>query len=143
MSTQTDDPYNLQRFVDAQDPVYDRVCAELAAGHKRTHWMWFIFPQIAGLGHSAMAQEYAISGRGEAEAYLKHPVLGKRLRHCTQLVNRIEGRSAEQIFGPIDSVKLRSSMTLFAEVAEGDEVFAAPLRKYFGGAYDRVTLQRL
>jgi uncharacterized protein (DUF1810 family) len=139
MSTQPDDPYDLQRFVDAQAPVYDRVCAELEAGQKRSHWMWFIFPQIAGLGRSAMAMKYAISGADEAGAYLAHPVLGERLRHCSTLVNRVEGRTAEEIFGPVDSMKFRSSMTLFAKVSAEDEEFEAALQKYFGGAYDERT----
>jgi len=131
MSTQTDDPYDLQRFVGAQNPVYARVCAELEAGQKRTHWMWFIFPQLAGLGHSAMSMKYAISGADEAKAYLAHPVLGERLRHCTRLVNRHAGRTAEEIFGPVDAMKFRSSMTLFAKVAEEGEVFVAALKVFF------------
>jgi uncharacterized protein (DUF1810 family) len=139
MSTRTDDPYDLQRFVDAQEPVYARVCAELEAGRKRTHWMWFIFPQIAGLGHSAMAMKYAISGADEARAYLAHPVLGERLRCCTKLVNGIEGRTAEEIFGPVDTMKFRSSMSLFAKVAGENAEFVAALEKYFGGAYDERT----
>lgn len=143
MTSQMDDPYCLARFVEAQDPVFDEVCAELEAGQKRTHWMWFIFPQIAGLGRSAMAQIYAIAYRGEAEAYLKHPILGERLRHCTRLVNRIEGRSAEEILGPIDAVKFRSSMTLFAKVADQNEEFEAALETHFGGKEDEMTLARL
>lgn len=142
MSTQTNDPYNLQRFVEAQGPVYDRVCAELEAGQKQTHWMWFIFPQIAGLGHSAMAMKYAIADTGEARAYLEHPVLGERLRHCTKLVNRVAGRTAEEVFGPVDRVKFRSSMTLFAKVAKENEAFNAAVTKYFGGEYDEMTLKR-
>lgn len=126
---QQDDPYDLQRFVDAQNPVYSQVLAELAAGQKRTHWMWFIFPQLAGLGHSAMARKYAISGADEARAYLAHPVLGERLRECTRLVNRIEGRTAEETFGPGDAMKFRSSMTLFAAVADAGEEFEAALRQ--------------
>lgn len=139
MNTQSDDPYDLQRFVDAQEPVYNRVCAELEAGQKRTHWMWFIFPQLAGLGRSAISMKYAISGADEARAYLAHPILGERLRHCTRLVNKHEGRTAEQIFGPVDAMKFRSSMSLFAEVAgEGGE-FEVALQKYFGGSYDEAT----
>jgi uncharacterized protein (DUF1810 family) len=140
---QQDDPYDLQRFVDAQEPVYARVCAELEAGRKRTHWMWFIFPQLAGLGHSAMAMKYAISGADEAGAYLAHPVLGERLRCCTKLVNRIDGRTAEEIFGPVDAMKFRSSMTLFAKVAEEKEAFEAALHKYFDGVYDERTQERV
>lgn len=140
MNTQSDDPYDLHRFVEAQDPVYDQVCAELEAGWKQSHWMWFIFPQIAGLGRSAMAQIYAISGADEARAYLAHPVLGERLRHCTRLVNQVQERTAEEIFGPVDAMKFRSSMTLFAEVAEEDAEFAAALEKYIGGVHDELTL---
>ena len=190
MSTHTDDPYNLQRFVDAQEPVYDHVCAELEAGQKRTHWMWFIFPQIAGLGRSTMAMKYAISGVDEARVYLEHPILGERLRHCTRLVNQVqttkspslrapnrangnpadadghswiassappprnnekrafEGNNAAgqlivDIFGPVDAMKFRSSMTLFANVAEENEEFVAALQKYFGGARDEMTLKGL
>jgi uncharacterized protein (DUF1810 family) len=140
---QQDDPYDLQRFVDAQNPVYARVCAELEAGQKRTHWMWFIFPQVAGLGRSATAMKYAISGADEARAYLAHPVLGERLRCCTKLVNRIDGRTAEEIFGPVDAMKFRSSMTLFAKVAEENEAFEAALQKYFGRVYDERTQERV
>src|SRR5882724_5032291 len=112
-----DDPYDLQRFVDAQNPVYDRVRAELRSGRKQTHWMWFIFPQIAGLGHSAMAQRYAISSLQEAQAYLDHAILGSRLRDCTGLVTRVEGRTAREILGPPDDMKFRSCLTLFAHAA--------------------------
>ena len=108
------DPYDLQRFVDAQDPAFEQVCAELHAGRKRSHWMWFIFPQLKGLGHSETARKFAISSRQEAEAYLQHPILGPRLRRCTQLVTEVEGRSIEQIFGYPDDLKFHSSMTLFA-----------------------------
>src|SRR2546425_8541472 len=108
------DPYNLQRFVDAQEPFYEEVCRELREGYKRSHWMWFIFPQIKGLGHSPMANKFAISSLQEAEAYLNHPILGPRLRECSRLVTLLEGRSIDQIFGSTDSLKFRSSMTLFA-----------------------------
>ncbi len=136
------DPFNLQRFVDAQDPVYARVTAELRDGRKRSHWMWFVFPQIQGLGHSPMAQKYAISSRQEAEAYLHHPVLGPRLRECTRLVLDVTGGSVHEIFGSPDDMKFRSSMTLFASVAgEGDRLFDDALRKYFGGEPDRSTVQ--
>src|SRR6188474_2984892 len=108
------DPYGLDRFVTAQDPVFEQVRAELRAGRKRTHWMWFVFPQMQGLGHSPMAQKYAIVSREEASAYLEHPVLGPRLRECTKLVNRVEGRTLNQIFGYPDDLKFRSSMSLFA-----------------------------
>lgn len=137
------DPYDLQRFVDAQDPVYARVCAELRAGRKRSHWMWFVFPQIRGLGHSAMAQRYAISSRAEAEAYLKHPLLGPRLRECTQLVNGAARRSAHDIFGSPDDVKFRSCMTLFAEIAADEGLFEQALRNYFGGERDPLTVRAL
>jgi uncharacterized protein (DUF1810 family) len=138
-----DDPYLLQRFVDAQAPVFDTVCAELRAGRKRSHWMWFIFPQIAGLGHSAMAQRFAIASLDEARAYLRHPVLGPRLRECTRLVAAIEGRAIDAIFGYPDDLKFHSSVTLFAHAAPDEPVFAECLRKYFGGAPDTATLDRL
>jgi uncharacterized protein (DUF1810 family) len=134
------DQFDLQRFVDAQNPVFDRVCAELRAGHKRTHWMWFIFPQLAGLGSSAMAARYAISGKREAQAYLAHKILGSRLRQCTPLVNEVEGRSVSEIFGYPDDLKFHSSMTLFAQVAPQEQGFNEALRKYFSGQLDRQTL---
>ena len=137
------DPYNLQRFVDAQDPVYERVCAELRGGRKSSHWMWFIFPQLRGLGQSQMAYTFGISSRAEAEAYLKHPVLGARLKECTRLVNLVEGRSIEEIFGYPDDLKFRSSMTLFAGVQAEDPVFQDALKKYFGGESDARTLELL
>jgi uncharacterized protein (DUF1810 family) len=135
-----DDPYNLQRFVDAQAPVHERVLGELRAGRKRSHWMWFIFPQFAGLGHSEMAQRYAISSLAEAKTYLEHPVLGARLRECTELVNKVDRRSIEKIFGYPDDLKFHS---LFSRAAGEDGVFDVALRKYFGGAEDRQTLGRL
>ena len=137
------DPHNLQRFVDAQSSVFEQVCSELRQGQKRTHWMWFIFPQMKGLGHSQLASKFAISSREEAAAYLQHPILGPRLRECTRLVNRIEGRSVEQIFGYPDDLKFRSSMTLFADAASENEVFMDALQKYFGGEFDRLTLELL
>lgn len=137
------DPYNLQRFVDAQSHCYERVCEELSEGYKQSHWMWFIFPQIAGLGHSAMAERYAISSQQEAEAYLQHPILGPRLRHCTNLVLRIEGRSVEQIFGYPDDLKFRSSMTLFANTVGDNDIFKDALQKFFVGKPDQLTLDRL
>ena len=139
----SEDPYNLRRFVDAQDLVFEIVCAELSGGRKQSHWMWFIFPQIAGLGHSPTAQKFAISGRAEAKAYLRHPVLGPRLRRCTELANAIEGRSIHQIFGAPDDLKFHSSMTLFVSVAEDDQLFEESLRKYFGGGLDPQTLERM
>ena len=139
-----DDPHSLQRFVDAQASVYAQVCSELRDGRKRTHWMWFIFPQIKGLGHSEMATRFAITSLDEAHAYLEHPILGPRLGECTRLVNQVEGRSIEQIFGYPDDLKFHSSMTLFARAAPDDEqVFDEALRKYFGGELDPATLERL
>jgi len=137
------DPYNLQRFVDAQNPVYERVCKELRSGEKQGHWMWFIYPQLRGLGHSQTAAVYGISSREEAEAYLKHPVLGPRLMECTRLVNLVEGRSVSQIFGYPDDLKFRSSMTLFALTAPENQIFKDALEKYFGGEMDQLTVQRL
>lgn len=137
------DPYNLQRFVDAQDPIFEHVLRELRAGAKREHWMWFIFPQIKGLGSSPMAQKFAISSREEAAAYLKHPILGPRLRECTRLVTEVEGRTIHQIFGYPDDLKFHSSMTLFAHATSDKEVFNAALKKYFAGEFDRLTLERL
>ena len=137
------DPYDLQRFESAQNPVFEQVCAELREGEKRSHWMWFIFPQLRGLGHSQMAVRFAISSREEAEAYLKHPVLGPRLRECTRLVMLGEGCSINQIFGYPDDLKFQSSMTLFASVASDNQIFKDALQKYFAGEFDRVTLDRL
>src|SRR5271165_6736305 len=118
------DRFDLQRFVKAQAPVYARVCAELRAGRKESHWMWFIFPQIAGLGRSPTSVLYALSSLDEAKAYLAHPVLGARLRECAKLVLDVEGRTARQIFGPVDEMKFRSSMTLFMKAAPDELVFA-------------------
>ena len=137
------DRYNLQRFVDAQGQVYESVCAELGEGRKRSHWMWFIFPQIQGLGHSATAARFAISSREEAQAYLDHPVLGPRLRECTGLVNLVEGRTISEILGYPDDSKFRSCMTLFAEATDDNQVFLDALRKYFGGEFDPLTLGRM
>ena len=137
------DSFNLQRFVDAQNPVYDDVLGELRAGQKRSHWMWFVFPQIQGLGRSAMAQRYAIASLDEAAAYLAHPILGPRLRECTALLNGVEGKSIEDIFGYPDDMKFHSSMTLFAEVGVGEPVFLESLQKYFGGSRDAATLDCL
>ena len=137
------DPFDLERFLEAQSPVFEDVRAELRRGAKEGHWMWFVFPQIKGLGHSGMAQKFGISSRAEAEAYLAHPIVGSRLTECTRLVNLAEGRSIEEIFGDIDSLKFRSSMTLFAQVAGDNAVFAAALDKYFGGQPDKLTLDRL
>ena len=136
----TDDPFNLQRFVDAQDPVYSRVLDELSRGKKTSHWMWFMFPQIVGLGHSAMAQRYAISSIDEARAYLGHPVLGPRLRECVDMLLGIDGKSAEQILSGIDAMKLRSCLTLFLAASEGNKEFEQALDKYFDGEHDEKTL---
>ena len=138
-----DDPFDLQRFVAAQAPVYERVCAELSAGRKRSHWMWFIFPQIHGLGSSAMAQRYAITSHAEAAAYLDHTVLGPRLRACTGLVNAVDGRSAHEIFGSPDDMKFHSAMTLFLRAGSEDELFRTALEKYFAGKLDHATITRL
>jgi uncharacterized protein (DUF1810 family) len=135
--------YDLQRFLDAQAPVYDEVCVELRAGQKRTHWMWFVFPQLRGLGTSQMAQHYGIDGLGEAAAYLEHPVLGARLVECTALVNAIEGRHIRQIFGTPDDRKFRSCVTLFREVPGASPVFQEALDKYCDGEPDAGTLNRL
>jgi uncharacterized protein (DUF1810 family) len=138
-----DGPYNLRRFVNAQRPVYERVCRELRQGRKESHWMWFIFPQIKGLGHSEMAQKYGISSRDEAKAYLAHPVLGPRLRECSGIVADQEGKSVEDIFGYPDDRKFRSSMTLFAQTAKDNEIFTRCLEKYFQGEPDSLTLTAL
>lgn len=138
-----DDPYNLQRFVNAQDPVFKQVCAELQSGRKRGHWMWFIFPQIAGLGHSATAQRFAIASLEEARAYLQHRILSTRLSRCTQIVNFLEGATAEQIFGHVDCLKFRSSMTLFSRASSGDDIFDYALQRYFDGEPDDLTLAKL
>lgn len=138
-----EDIYNLQRFVTAQDPIFEQVVKELAAGQKRSHWMWYIFPQIKGLGHSAMAQEFAISSKAEAEAYLDHPVLGLRLRQCTQVVIDVQGRSIEQIFHFPDHLKFHSSMTLFMASTTDNQLFKTALEKYFGGKPDQLTLDIL
>jgi uncharacterized protein (DUF1810 family) len=137
------DPYNLQRFIQAQDNVYVAVCEELTRGRKSSHWMWFIFPQVRGLGRSSTAQVFAISGRGEAQAYLDHPILGPRLRHCTQLVNQVQGRYLRDIFGTPDDLKFHSSMTLFAQVGTNNALFQDALDKYCSGEPDPVTLKLL
>jgi len=137
----TGDVFDLKRFVTAQERVYAGVCDELRRGRKTSHWMWFIFPQIAGLGLSAMSRRYAISGLDEARAYLAHPVLGPRLIECTRLVGK-SGRSLEEIFGSPDDMKFRSSMTLFAK-AQGEGVFREAIEKHCGGALDEATLAKL
>lgn len=142
-SASTTDPYNLQRFVEAQRDDYEDVCAELLAGSKRSHWMWFIFPQMKGLGVSTTANWFAISSLDEARAYLQHAVLGQRLRECAQLVNLIEGRSLREIFGTPDDLKFRSCLTLFAHATEENRVFLDALRKYCRGEFDPATLELL
>lgn len=137
------DPHNLRRFLDAQDPVYAQVCSELRAGGKRSHWMWFVFPQMQGLGYSPVAQKFAISSLQEAQAYLDHPILGARLRECCRLVNLVEGRSIEEIFGYPDNLKFRSSVTLFAHATADNRIFLDALAKYFNGEFDPLTLERL
>lgn len=137
------DAFDLQRFVEAQGPVWAAARAELAAGQKRTHWMWFVFPQIAGLGTSAMSQRYAIASLAEAQAYLAHPVLGPRLREAAALVLATEGRAAHDIFGSPDDAKLRSSLTLFERVSDAPGPFAAALDRFYGGARCDETLARL
>jgi uncharacterized protein (DUF1810 family) len=137
------DPHHLARFLEAQAPVYERVLAELRAGRKRSHWIWFIFPQIAGLGYSAMAQTYAISSLDEARAYLAQPVLGARLRECSELVLAVQDRSVHDIFGSPDDMKFRSCMTLFGRAGPMETVFPACLKKYFNGEGDAQTLRSL
>jgi uncharacterized protein (DUF1810 family) len=135
--------YDLQRFIEAQQPVIERVLAELRSGQKRSHWMWFVFPQIAGLGFSATAQRYAIVSLDEAKAYAAHPVLGPRLEECTQAVLDVRGRSIQAIFGSPDDLKFHSSMTLFGRAAPDCTLFAEALNKYFGGEPDQKTLDLL
>jgi uncharacterized protein (DUF1810 family) len=138
------DVYDLQRFVDAQDPVYEEVRSELREGRKRGHWMWFVFPQLKGLGSSYMSERFGISSLREARAYMKHPSLGPRLRECISLLGRAEGRPIEEILGHIDSVKLRSCLTLFARATTDDnEIFQHALEKFFEGEPDPLTLARL
>ena len=136
------DPFDLQRFLDAQSSVYPIVLDELRRGRKQSHWMWFIFPQLAGLGHSAMAQRFAIASRAEAVAYLGHGVLGYRLRECTALVNGIEDRTILEILGSPDNLKFNSSMTLFGAVSS-DPKFAVAITKFYGGKRDQRTLDLL
>jgi uncharacterized protein (DUF1810 family) len=138
-----DDRFNLNRFVDAQSGEYEDVLAELRAGRKHSHWIWFIFPQLKGLGRSSTSEYFGIGSIDEAAAYLKHPVLGPRLLECTALVNRIEGLTIDAIFGFPDNLKFRSSMTLFARAAEESAPFDGALEKYFGGQADPLTLERL
>jgi len=137
------DPFNLQRFADAQERVYSTVVDELRTGRKRSHWIWFIFPQLAGLGSSSTAARYAINSLDEARAYLRHDVLGPRLRECTRLVNAVQGRSIGEIFGSPDDLKVRSSMTLFTHATDDNDDFVQLLARYYDGEQDPLTLQRL
>ena len=139
----TTDPHDLNRFVQAQEGVYDRAVAEVRAGRKRTHWMWFVFPQLDGLGSSSTARHYAIKSPAEAEAYLRHPVLGPRLVECCEAAAGVEGRTAHEVFGAPDDLKLRSCATLFARVSPAGSVFERVLEKYFGGEPDPATLRLL
>jgi uncharacterized protein (DUF1810 family) len=142
-ATSADDPFDLARFVQAQADSYDRALAEIRAGRKRSHWIWYVFPQIDGLGYSAMSRRYSIKSAAEAEAYLNHPVLGQRLIECCEAALGIEGRSALEIFGSPDDMKLRSCATLFEAVALPGSVFARLIDKYFGGERDGATLHLL
>ena len=135
--------FDLERFIRAQDPVYSQVLAELRAGRKRSHWMWYVFPQLAGLGHSATARFYALTGPGEASAYLAHPVLGSRLQECSETLLKPRNITAFSVFGYPDELKLRSSMTLFAEVSAPGSVFVRVLDRFFAGQRDSNTLQLL
>jgi uncharacterized protein (DUF1810 family) len=137
------DQFDLQRFVDAQDRVYDTVLDELRSGRKRSHWIWFVFPQLRGLGRSPTALHYGIASLGEARAYLAHDALGPRLRECARLVAAIDGSSADEIFGWPDNLKVRSSMTLFARATEDNADFIAVLDKFYNGEEDPVTMERL
>lgn len=134
---------DLERFIEAQKAIYTQAHSELVSGQKRTHWMWFIFPQIHGLGSSPMAQRYAIGSLREAESYLMHPLLGSRLRDCTAVVTGLQGRTLRQIFGSPDDLKFHSSISLFAEAAPQDPIFRAALDRYFDGVSDQATLARL
>ncbi|MGZ5573748.1 MAG: DUF1810 domain-containing protein [Methylobacter sp.] len=141
--TNANDTFDLNRFTSAQENIYDSVLAELRSGRKRTHWMWYIFPQIDGLGHSATSKRYAIKSLEEARQYLNHPVLGQRLLECAEAVFAVKCRSVSEIFGYPDDLKLKSSMTLFAYAATPDSVFSRVLDKYFDGERDALTLQLL
>ena len=143
MTTIPSDAFNLARFLEAQAASYDAAIEELRAGQKRSHWMWYVFPQVAGLGSSAMAQKYAIESREEARAYLDHPILGRRLQDCAGALLQVEDRSAEQIMGSIDCAKLCSSMTLFTEVSQRGSVFERVLEKYYSGSRDERTIEFL
>lgn len=140
MAAMVHDAFNLRRFVDAQEPVFSEALLELERGHKRTHWMWFVFPQLAGLGSSPMARHFGIHSLEEARAYLHHPLLGPRLRQCCEALLKVEGRSAHEILGSPDDLKFRSCLTLFELAAPGEPLFARCLEKYYGGGRDELTL---
>ena len=137
------DVYNLQRFGEAQAGVLEGACAELRRGRKTGHWMWFIFPQLKGLGFSSMAEYYGITSLAEAKSYLEHPLLGERLIECSRIVTLIEGRSSREIFGSPDDLKFKSSMTLFSHAATANSIFIEAIDKYYGGKFDSLTLDRL
>ena len=139
----TNDPYDLQRFVDAQQRIYDTAIGELTEGRKRSHWMWFVFPQLRGLGSSPTAVRFGISSADEARAYLSHDLLGSRLRECARLVAAIDGRSAGEVFGSPDDLKLRSSMTLFARATNDNADFVSVLEKFYDGEEDPATVALL
>jgi len=143
LSSEDADPFDLRRFVDAQDRVYDTVLSELRSGAKRSHWIWFVFPQLRGLGRSATAQRYGVSSLDEARAYLAHPVLAPRLRECTGLVAAIDGRSVDEIFGWPDNLKVRSSMTLFVYATDDNSGFREVLDKFYSGEEDPATVELL
>jgi uncharacterized protein (DUF1810 family) len=137
------DPHNLERFVQVQEPVYAQVCAELAAGRKTSHWMWFIFPQLEGLGRSAIARHFGIASKAQAQAYWHHALLRARLKECTELMLAVNAKTALQILGSPDDLKFHSSLTLFAQAAADEPVFERALARYFGGEYDARTLELL
>ncbi|WP_432561226.1 DUF1810 domain-containing protein [Kineococcus sp. SYSU DK003] len=139
----SNDPFDLERFLDAQSSSYEQATAELRAGRKTSHWMWWTFPQIAGLGRSSTSQRYAISGLDEARAYLAHPALGDRLRECARILLDLPDKDAVAVFGDVDATKLRSSMTLFAATDPDEPTFSAVLEEYFGGERDAATTDRL
>jgi uncharacterized protein (DUF1810 family) len=143
VTTQMNDTFNLQRFVDAQRGEFEQAVNELKQGRKRSHWIWYVFPQVQGLGQSPASRKFAISSLAEAQAYLEHPLLGPRLRECTQIVLGIENKSANDILGSPDDVKFRSSMTLFDRAAGGDNIFKQVLHKYFTGIPDSLTIAKL
>ena len=137
------DPFDLQRFVDAQAQTYEQALSELREGQKRTHWMWFVFPQVAGLGRSGMAQRFALPGAAEARAYYSHPVLGRRLVECARALTDLDTADAVEVFGTVDAMKLRSSMTLFAIAVPEEPVFREVLEHFFSGELDEETTSRL